>query len=598
MEKLLVANRGEIAVRVIRTAREMGLQTVAIYSEIDRDALHVRLADEAYLVGPANPAQSYLNIDRVLELAKRAEADAIHPGYGFLAENARFARAVQDAGLIWIGPHPEAIDLMGDKIRARQTMLAAKVPVVPGGTEPIKTLAAAQAAAKRYGFPIALKASGGGGGKGLKVARSAEELGSALSLAQREAEAYFKDSTIYAERYLENPKHIELQLLGDKHGSVVHYGERDCSLQRRHQKLLEEAPPKISQRVRDGIREAGVRAARAMRYDSAGTIEWLVSGDEFFFLEMNTRIQVEHTVTEMIAGVDLVREQIRIAGGEKLGYDQNAIAFSGYAIEGRINAEDPSHEFRPAPGVVTNYREPAGLGVRVDSAAFPGFKISADYDSLVAKLVVWAPARDQALARFRRALDEYVIEGVRTTLPFLRALSDVPQVIDGSYTTSTLELFAVNEYALSPSSDSPRGSSYLGMTTKPNVIPTLRPVSAQAPEGRSETITVEVNDKLYRVRLFDLPSRMRKARREPPRFDRKSNHVHVDADDVVSPMHGVVVEVLVREGQEVATGDVVAVVEAMKMMNEIRAHKPGKIGKLHVKPGETVESRTPLVTFA
>ncbi len=578
MEKLLVANRGEIAVRVIRTAREMGLQTVAVYSEIDRDAMHVRLADEAHLLGPASPAQSYLNAERILEIARRSGAQAVHPGYGFLAENAQFARAVSSAGLAWIGPHPEAIDAMGDKMRARQAMIAAGVPVVPGGTEAIADVKAAIAAAEKYGLPLALKASGGGGGKGLKVAYAIDEVGAALSTARREAEAYFKNGAIYAERYLENPKHIELQILADKHGTVLHVGERDCSLQRRHQKLWEETPPGVSERVREGIREAGLRATKAIRYDSAGTIEWLVSGGEFYFLEMNTRIQVEHTVTEMVSGLDLVREQIRVAAGEPLGYGQDAIVFRGHSIEGRINAEDPANDFRPAPGSVTTYREPGGLGVRIDSAAFSGFTVGSDYDSLIAKLVVWAPTRDRALARFRRALDEYVIEGVPTTLPLLRQLCDHSPVMDGTYTTSTLETFA--ESVMVSSSNHPERGA----------------VGSQAEGHTSEEISVEVNDKLYHVRVFDRPNKAAAARK-PRRSARKDRTATAAGDDVVSPMHGVIVEIPVSEGDAVTEGQVVAVVEAMKMMNEIRAHKAGTVTGVHAKSGDTVESTSPLVTI-
>jgi len=580
LEKLLVANRGEIAVRVIRTAREMGLQTVAVYSEIDRDAMHVRLADEAYLLGPASPTHSYLNAERILDIARRSGAQAIHPGYGFLAENASFARAVSNAGLTWVGPHPDAIDAMGDKMRARQAMIDAGVPVVPGGTEAIADVKAAIAAAEKYGLPLALKASGGGGGKGLKVAHTIDEIGAALSTAKREAEAYFKNGTIYAERYLENPKHIELQVLADKHGTVLHVGERDCSLQRRHQKLWEETPPGVSQRVREGIREAGLRAAKAIRYDSAGTIEWLVSGEDFYFLEMNTRIQVEHTVSEMVSGLDLVREQIRVAAGEPLGYCQDAIVFGGHSIEGRINAEDPANDFRPAPGTVTTYREPGGLGVRIDSAAFPGFTIGSDYDSLVAKLVVWAPSRDRALARFRRALDEYVIEGVPTTLPLLRQLCDHPPVMDGTYTTSTLETFAASQYT------QPEARSAGVLSNVEGAV-----------EGRpSESVSVEVNDKLYHVRVFDRPNKAAAARK-PRRAARQDRTATAGGNDVVSPMHGVIVEIPVSEGDPVAEGQVVAVVEAMKMMNEIRAHKTGAVKKVHTKAGETVESNSPLVTL-
>lgn len=584
-KKILVANRGEIAMRIIRTAREMGIATVAVYSEIDRDALHVRMADEAFLLGPAAPSQSYLNVEKLLDVAKRSGAQAIHPGYGFLAENAAFARAVIGAGLVWIGPHPDAIDSMGDKVRARQAMVKAGVPVVPGGTEPIADAQGARDAAQRYGLPLALKASGGGGGKGLKVARTLEELPSALATAQREAEAYFKNGTIYAERYLENPKHVELQILADKHGAVLHAGERDCSLQRRHQKLWEEAPASISQKVREGMREAGIRAAKAIGYDSVGTIECLVSGDEFFFLEMNTRIQVEHTVSEMISGLDLIREQIRVAAGEPLGYDQSALEFRGFAIEGRVNAEDPAHNFRPAPGTVTAYREPAGLGVRIDSAAYPGFAITPDYDSMIAKLIVWAPTRDQAIARLRRAIDEYEIGGVPTTLPLLRALCDHRPVQDATYTTATLEAFAAELYAQNGHAEG--ASTALGGPGHPEPL-----------EG--PTIRVEVNDKLYRVRLIDLPAgtvRSASPGKTAPRIAHKKRALTSSGNDVTSPMHGVVVEILVKEGEPVEQGQVVAVVEAMKMMNEIRAHKSGSAGKIHVKAGDTVEAQSPLVTI-
>ena len=586
-DKILIANRGEIAVRIIRTAREMSIATVAVYSEPDRDAMHVRMAGEAYLIGPAAPSQSYLDVDKLLDVANRSGAQAVHPGYGFLAENAAFARRVIAAGLTWIGPHPDAIDAMGDKLRARVAMAKANVPFVPGGTEAIEDVAGAREAAAQYGLPLALKASGGGGGKGLKVARTLDEVESAFTTARREAEAYFKNGTIYAERYLENPKHVELQILADKHGTVLHVGERDCSLQRRHQKLWEEAPAQISLKVRRGLREAGVRAAQAIGYDSVGTIECLVAGDDFFFLEMNTRIQVEHTVSEMISGLDLIREQIRVAAGEKLGFEQNDVTFTGVAIEGRVNAEDPSQNFRPAPGTVTAYREPAGLGVRVDSAAYPGFTISPDYDSMIAKLIVWAPTRAQAIARLRRAIDEYVIEGVPTTLPLLRALCDQPSVIDASYGTATLEAFASSAFR-------DLGSAPAGAGEKTR------------PESSSTSVQVEVNDRLYRVRVFGLPERgaasgglanngMRRAAQRGPAKKRSSS---AGGDDVVSPMHGVVVEMKVAAGDAVSEGQVVAIVEAMKMMNEIRAHKAGNVAGVHAKAGETVEARAPLVTIA
>jgi acetyl-CoA/propionyl-CoA carboxylase biotin carboxyl carrier protein len=593
--KILIANRGEIAVRIIRTAREMGIKTVAVYSEIDRDGMHTRMADEAYLLGPAAPSQSYLNVEKLLHVARESGAEGIHPGYGFLAENAGFAREVIAAGLVWIGPHPDAIDAMGDKVRARKAMVHAGVPVVPGGTEAINNAEEARAAAERYGLPLALKASGGGGGKGLKVARTFEELPSALATAQREAEAYFKNGTIYAERYLENPKHVELQILADKHGTVLHVGERDCSLQRRHQKLWEETPASISGKVRAAMREAGIRAAKAIGYDSVGTIECLVSGNEFYFLEMNTRIQVEHTVSEMISGLDLIREQIRVAAGEPLGYGQDEIVFRGHAIEGRVNAEDPAHNFRPAPGTVTEYREPAGLGVRIDSAAYPGFTITPDYDSMIAKLVVWAPTRARAIARLRRAIDEYEIGGVPTTLSLLRSLCDNPSVIDATYGTATLEAFAAELYAGNGAVH--HGNVRHGEPVEPGAS------AVEAATASTETIRVEVNDKLYRVRLIDVPSTAPHSgslRTSPskPRIAQKKRAVAPTGNEIPSPMHGVVVELSVSDGDSVEQGQVVAVIEAMKMMNEIRAHKAGTVEKLHVKSGDTVEAGSPLATIA
>jgi acetyl-CoA/propionyl-CoA carboxylase, biotin carboxylase, biotin carboxyl carrier protein len=580
--KILVANRGEIAIRVMRSAKELGCATVAVYSDADREALHVRYGDEAYHLGPAAPAQSYLNVDKLLDIAKRAGADAIHPGYGFFAESAAFARRAIAAGIVWIGPHPDAIDAMGDKVRARQAMVAAGVPVVPGGTEAITDVAGARVAAEAYGLPLALKASGGGGGKGLKVARTFEELESAFTTAAREATAYFGNGTIYAERYLENPKHVELQILADKHGNVLHVGERDCSLQRRHQKLWEEAPALIPTGVRDGLRAAGVKAARAIGYDSVGTIECLVSGDAFYFLEMNTRIQVEHTVSEQISGIDLVREQILVAAGRPLTLRQRDVVFRGHAIEVRVNAEDPAQNFRPAPGVVERYREPGGFGVRVDSAAYPGFAITPDYDSLIAKLIVSGRDRDEALARLGRAIDEFEISGVPTTLPLLRALVDYGPVREASYGTATLEPFAAS---LAPAASN-------------GTAPRSEPAS-RAPAD--DTIRVEVNDKLFRVRFVDLPlpaGTPAPGKALPKKGGGERKNTAAAGNDVVAPMHGVVVELPVATGASVREGDVVAVIEAMKMMNEIRAHKAGTIAVVHVAAGTTVEARTPLLTLA
>jgi acetyl-CoA/propionyl-CoA carboxylase biotin carboxyl carrier protein len=447
----------------------------------------------------------------------------------------------------------------------------------------------ALAAAREYGLPLALKASGGGGGKGLKIARTLEDLPGAFATAQREAEAYFKNPTIYVERYLDNPKHVELQILADKHGNVVHVGERDCSLQRRHQKLFEEAPARVSESVRERLRHAGIAAARAIGYDSVGTIETLVSGDEFFFLEMNTRIQVEHTISEMISGIDLIAEQIRVAAGEPLGYEQSDVHFRGHAIEVRVNAEDPAQNFRPAPGTITAYVPPAGLGVRVDSAATLGTTISPDYDSMIAKLIVWAPTRDGARARLRRAIDEYRIGGVPTTLGFLRALADSPDVASGDYGTATLETFAAT---WKPAAGDPPAGNGSAVASEP-------PAAAE-----TDVVRVEVNDKLFRVRLIDRPAGVGRSapagRNAPPKRSapRAANGRVSSGNQVVSPMHGVVVELKLAPGDEVAEGQVVAVIEAMKMMNEIRAHRAGSVATVHATAGATVEAFEPLVTLA
>ncbi len=565
----------------MRSAREYGLACVAVYSEPDRDGAHVRYADEAYLLGPAAAAQSYLNVEKILDIARRAGADAIHPGYGFLAENSGVAPAVLKARLTWVGPQPDAIDAMGDKLRSRQAMIAAGIPVVPGGTEALSSVEQAIEAADLYGLPLALKASGGGGGKGLKIARTVDEIASAFVTARREAEAYFKNPIVYAERYLDNPKHVELQILADKHGNVVHVGERDCSLQRRHQKLFEETPADISESVRSRLREAGIRAAAAIAYDSVGTIETLVSGDEFFFLEMNTRIQVEHTISEMTSGLDLIREQLRVAAGEPLGFTQDQIDLRGHSIEVRVNAEDPLQNFQPVPGTITNYREPNGFGVRVDSAMHAGSAISPDYDSMIAKLIVWAPTREQAMARLRRAIDDYLIGGVPTTLPFLHALSTYGPVVEGHFGTTTLETFAANY-------------------RDPNGIVVPKPEAAAADE---DVVRVEVNDKLFFVRLLDRPkaapaAAVKRGGAPKPGAERSRNGRAKAGNDIVTPMHGLVVEVMVSEGDEVTEGQVVGIVEAMKMMNEIRTHRAGVVAKVHAKAGATLEAQSALVTLA
>jgi len=418
--KLLVANRGEIAVRVIRACRELGIRTVAVYSEADRNSLHVRLADEAFCIGPPPAAESYLNIPNIMSTAELLGVDAIHPGYGFLAENPHFSEICQDVKITFVGPTPQAIEAMGNKSQARERMRAAGVPVIPGSDGPVRKDNEALDVAKSIGFPLIVKASAGGGGRGMRLVHTREDLRRALQAAGAEAEAAFGSGELYIEKYVEEPRHIEVQILGDTHKNIVHLGARDCSIQRRHQKLLEESPPPgLRDRFIRALGKAAVRAAHAIDYTGAGTIEFLVDRDgHFYFMEMNTRIQVEHPITEMITGIDLVKMQIRVAAGETLPFSQGDIAFHGHAMECRINAEDPKQDFRPSPGTLTEFVLPGGPGVRVDTHAFTGYSVPPHYDSLVAKLITWGPDRMDAITRMRRALTEFVITGVPTTIPF------------------------------------------------------------------------------------------------------------------------------------------------------------------------------------
>src|SRR3954454_989521 len=423
--KVLVANRGEIAIRVIRALEEMGIASVAVYSEIDRDALHVRRADEAYLLGGAAASESYLRIDKIIEVAKAAGADAVHPGYGFLAENADFVRACDEAGIVFIGPPASAIDAMGSKTRAREIMEEAGVPIVAGSTDVAKDVDEARQQADEAGYPVACKAAGGGGGKGFRVAITPDDLQEAFEGAAREGEKFFSDPRVYVERYLEDPRHVEVQVLADSHGNFIHLGERDCSVQRRHQKLIEEAPaPHVDEEMRARIGKIATDAAEAVGYRSAGTVEGLQVGEDYFFLEMNTRIQVEHCVTEMVTGLDIVREQVRIAAGEDLSISQQELEMRGHSIECRINAEAAHKNFAPAPGAITSYREPAGPGVRVDSGVEAGSEVTPMYDPMIAKLIVWDQDRELATRRMLRALDEYEVGGLTTLIPFHRTLLD------------------------------------------------------------------------------------------------------------------------------------------------------------------------------
>ncbi|GAB7387940.1 acetyl-CoA carboxylase biotin carboxylase subunit [Bacillaceae bacterium] len=440
-KKVLIANRGEIAVRVIRACKEMGIRTVAVYSEADRESLHAKMADEAYCIGPAASKESYLNMMNLLSVATLTGADAIHPGYGFLAENADFAELCAACQIAFIGPDAEAIAQMGEKAAARETMRRAGVPTVPGSDGIIEDIDEAVAVAQEIGYPVIVKATAGGGGKGMRVACDQEELRKAVRQAQKEAETAFGNPGVYLEKYLEEPRHIEIQILADKQGNVVHLGERDCSIQRRHQKLLEEAPsPAIDAKLREEMGAAAIAAAKAVRYHGAGTVEFLLDKDRrFYFMEMNTRIQVEHPVTEWITGIDLVKEQIAVAAGYPLSFRQRDIRWNGWAIECRINAEDPAKNFMPSPGKVQLYLPPGGFGVRVDSAVYPGYEISPFYDSMVAKVIVWGKDRREAIQRMKRALGEFVIEGVKTTIPFHLRLLEHESFVEGRFHTRFLE---------------------------------------------------------------------------------------------------------------------------------------------------------------
>lgn len=444
-KKVLIANRGEIAVRIIRACKELGIETVSVYSEADKESLHVHMADEAYCIGPRLSAESYLNMYNIIIVAKKTGAEAIHPGYGFLAENAEFSKLCADNDIVFIGPSPEAIRKMGEKAVARETMKKAGVPIVPGTEGIIEDESEALRTAKEIGYPVIIKATAGGGGKGMRVAETEEELKKAISMAQQEAATAFGNPGVYLEKYIEEPRHVEIQIIADKHGNFVHLGERDCSIQRRHQKLVEEAPsPAVDEELRAKMGEAALKAARAVNYTGAGTVEFLLDKHKnFYFMEMNTRIQVEHPVTELVTGIDLVKEQILVAAGEKLSFTQEDVKMNGWAIECRINAENPDKNFMPSPGKIDMYLPPGGMGVRVDSAVYPGYVIPPFYDSMVAKLIVHGRDRNEAIAIMKRALDEFVIEGVDTTIPFHRRLLEHGAFVSGEFDTKFLEKYKI-----------------------------------------------------------------------------------------------------------------------------------------------------------
>ncbi|MET0615558.1 MAG: acetyl-CoA carboxylase biotin carboxylase subunit [Thermoleophilaceae bacterium] len=571
-EKILVANRGEIAIRVMRTLEELGIGSVAVYSEPDRDAPHARRADEAYLIGPGPASESYLVVEKLIEVAKQSGAQAVHPGYGFLAENAAFARACDEAGIVFIGPPASAIDAMGSKTRAREIMQEAGVPIVPGTTDPVETVEdARKVIADSVGYPVAIKAAGGGGGKGFRVAESEDELEKAFDGASREGEKFFSDATVYVERYLPDPRHVEVQVLADDHDNVIHLFERDCSVQRRHQKLIEESPaPAVDPKLRERIGKIGTDAARAVGYRSAGTIEGLLQDGEYFFLEMNTRVQVEHCVTEMVTGIDIVREQIKIAAGEPLGYAQDDVVVRGHAIECRINAEDASKNFAPAPGKVGSYIEPAGPFVRVDSGAEEGYEVLPLYDPMIAKLIVWYVDRETSTQRMLRALGEYEIGGLKTLIPFHKALLATEQWANGETCRDLVEDKEWLKQLAFPAADKPADDE---------------------PEKVSREYAVEVSGRRFDVTVIGEASAAANGAgpaKQAPRREKKSGGGGGAPGELVSPIQGTVLKVAVEKGAEVDEGALICVIEAMKMENEITAPSAGTVEELGVSEGGSV----------
>jgi acetyl-CoA/propionyl-CoA carboxylase biotin carboxyl carrier protein len=596
--KILVANRGEIAVRIIRACEELGVASVAVYSELDRDAPHVKRADEAYLLGPGPASESYLNVEKLVEVIGASGAEAVHPGYGFLAENAGFAARLEELGIVFIGPSASAIEAMGSKTRARELMAAAGVPIVPGTTSPVETVEDARRIIDaEIGYPVAVKAAGGGGGKGFRVALSEDKLEEAFEGAAREGEKFFSDATVYLERYLPDPRHVEVQILADKHGNVIHLGERDCSLQRRHQKLIEEAPAPAVEQVpglRERIGKIGTDAALAVNYSGAGTIEGLLQDGEYFFLEMNTRVQVEHCVTEMVTGIDIVKEGIKVAAGAPLSITQDDVVLRGHAIECRINAEDAAKNFAPAPGRIGAYREPSGPGVRVDSGVGPGSEVSPMYDPMIGKLIVWDADREQATARMVRALGEYEIGELKTLLPFHTAILQTDQWAAAETCRELIE-----------------DRAWLKTLAFGKVE---QPVEGE-PAKTEQQYTVEVSGKRFDIKVIGAPSAAgplassvaaapgsgpaaRPVPRRTARAGSSSSSNGHSGDTLTSPLQGTIFRVAVEKGAIVQEGALICVIEAMKMENEITAHKAGVVVELGAAVGAAVSIGDTLAVIA
>ena len=609
--KVLVANRGEIAVRVMRACEELNIGTVAVYSEADKDSGHVRYADEAYNVGPARAADSYLDHEAVIEAARKADADAIHPGYGFLAENAEFARKVEDVdGITWVGPSGDAMESLGEKTKARTIMQDADVPIVPGTTEPVTDPEQIKEFGEEHGYPIAIKAEGGGGGRGMKVVWDESEVEDQFESAQREGEAYFDNASVYLERYLEQPRHIEVQIVADQHGNVRHLGERDCSLQRRHQKVIEEGPSAaLSDELREKIGEAARRGVAAADYTNAGTVEFLVEEDpdreageplgpdaNFYFLEVNTRIQVEHTVTEEITGIDIVKRQLEIAAGEELDFAQEDVDIDGHAIEFRINAENAANDFAPATGgTLETYDPPGGIGVRMDDALRQGDELVTDYDSMIAKLVVWGEDRDECIERSLRALREYDIAGIPTIIPFHRLMLTDEEFVASTHTTKYLDE-ELDESRIEEAQEQWGGDTGEG-------------ASEDDEEAVEREFTVEVNGKRFEVELEehgapaipagDVDAGGAQASRPEPAGGSSSDEAELagDGETVDAEMQGTILDVNIEVGDEVAAGDVLVVLEAMKMENDIVASQGGEVTQIAVEEGESVDMGDTLVVL-
>jgi acetyl-CoA/propionyl-CoA carboxylase, biotin carboxylase, biotin carboxyl carrier protein len=604
--KVLIANRSEIAVRVIQACRELGVPTVAIFSEPDKDSKHVQMATEAWQL-EGQPAKVYLDAAQILDIAKRAGADAVHPGYGFLSENSDFARACLDAGIKFIGPDPEVILKMGSKIESRRVMEAAGVPVVPGTINPVKTAEEVKTLGEKYGYPIAIKASAGGGGRGLRVVRKAEEVENALAGAQREGASYFGSDEVYVEKYLDHPRHIEVQILADEHGNIVHLYERDCSSQRRHQKLLEETPAtRLDKDLRERLLASAIKGAKALGYSSAGTVECMVSGNDFYFLEVNTRIQVEHPISEATTGIDIVKEQILVAAGHKLSFTQDEIIQRGHAIECRINAEDPAKNFLPSPGTLTRWELPAHPWVRIDTACYPGYSVLPFYDSLLAKLVVWGRTREEAINRTKVALNNFKIEGVQTTIPFHLAMLDDPNFQAGEIYTTYVEQDLMKRIKLTSTA------------LKPAEIKDANGVPAPAERTDTRSFEVGVNQKVFKVAVTELvdPTKVAvgvasAAVAKAPAGARTATMGKAETrtrtvgggstaapGEIKSTMHGLVKEVLVEVGADVKAGQKVIIFEAMKMESDLVADKDGKVKEVKVKAGQTVDAHALLIVIS